>query len=84
VEDDGAVKPIGRRKPYSARGISRVPCVRCGASAAYQWAACSLDNRWAPVCVRCDVLLNSIVLRFFRVPDAEAVLARYRERIGAV
>lgn len=51
---------IGRRKPYSARGISRVPCVKCGQPSEHQWRICA-TGKWHPTCIKCDVELNKLV-----------------------
>lgn len=68
---------VGRRQPYTARGIGRVPCRRCGAPSFHQWQVCANGNRWLGVCVACDVALNRVALEFMRVPNAEALLATY-------
>lgn len=73
----------GRRRPYTLRGIRRVPCARCGAPSAYQWSACALDNRWCGLCAQCDIALNAFVLRFFRIASAAQLLARYIARVRA-
>lgn len=71
---------IGRRKPYSARGIRRVPCSRCGAPSVHQWAACANGNRYVGLCATCDIGLNRVALRFMRVPHADALVAAYARR----
>jgi hypothetical protein len=55
------VAPRGRRKPYSERGISRVPCVKCGKPSKYQWQVC-VDGSWRGVCEKHDRELNRIGL----------------------
>lgn len=75
---------IGRKQPYTERGIKRVCCARCRKRpAVYQWDACAIDNRHVPVCERCDVALNALVLRWLKVPAAEfkQLMARYRKRV---
>lgn len=69
-----------RREPYTVIGVRRVPCIRCGGVAKYQWQICSDGNRWRPVCERCDVALNRLVLEFMRHPDPEGAIARYEAR----
>lgn len=32
------------------------------------------------LCARCDVILNSMVVRFIKHPQADALIKRYRER----
>ena len=59
-----------RRKPYTERGISRVPCERCGEPSVHQWQICATDNQWSGVCRRCDVDLNRLVVRFMGLPES--------------
>lgn len=68
----------GRRTPYTERGIRRVPCARCGLPSVHQWSTCANGNRWVAVCEACDLALNAIGLRFFRIPNRDALLAWYR------
>lgn len=72
-----------RRAPYTALGIRRVPCVRCGEPAAHQWHICSDGNRPRAICLACDVALNALVLRWMRHPEAEALIKRYRREARA-
>lgn len=68
---------VGRKKPYTARGIARIACAHCGESSVYQWQVCSNGNRWQGLCARCDIALNKIALRFMRHPHAAEMLKRY-------
>lgn len=70
---------IGRRKPYTALGIARVPCARCGKPSSQQWQVCANGNRWLGICWPCDVALNRLALEFMRVPNAETLMAAYAE-----
>lgn len=67
-----------RRKPYTSIGIRRLKCFRCTRRAEYQWNACS-DKSFRPICTRCDVALNALVLRWMRHPDAAQLIAAYRK-----
>lgn len=69
-----------RRKAYTARGIKRVPCARCGRPSSQQWAICADGNRPRGLCTACDVELNRLVLTWVGDPDAEAKMAAYVER----
>jgi len=69
-----------RRKPYTERGISKVPCERCGAPSVHQWQICALDNQWAGVCNECDIELNMLVLQFMGVKDREKIIEKYRRQ----
>lgn len=71
-----------RAKPYTAIGIKRVPCLRCGAPSAHQWNICALPG-YHGICIECDAALNAVVLAFMGVPDADAIAAGYRERLAA-
>lgn len=71
-----------RRTPYTARGISRVPCFRCGKPSVYQWQICSDGNQFRGLCAADDILLNDMTLRFMRDPDRNAKMAAYRKRVG--
>ena len=77
-------KEVIRRRPYTAAGIRRVKCVRCGeARADQQWNICALPGRFHAICVACDIALNQAVLEFMRFRDIEATMAAYRERMAA-
>ncbi len=54
-----------RRKPYTVKGLSRVPCFKCGTPSTQQWQICSLGNEYKGVCTECDLELNKLVLKFF-------------------
>ncbi len=69
--------PSGRRQPYTERGISRIPCSRCGERSSYQWQVCANDNRYLGVCTPCDIELNRMALEFMRVPNAGKLLSAY-------
>jgi hypothetical protein len=68
---------VGRRKPYTQRGIARVPCTRCGAPSKFQWQCCANDNLWLGLCLACDIELNRTALTFMRVHYADALMERY-------
>ncbi|RYG88413.1 MAG: hypothetical protein EON59_04505 [Alphaproteobacteria bacterium] len=70
-----------RTKPYTARGISRVPCLRCGKPSVHQWNICSLPGQHG-ICTPCDIALNEAVLAFMGVPDEGARIAAYREQFS--
>lgn len=75
--------PQGRRKPYTALGIARVHCFRHPTrKAVHQWNCCANGNRWIPICLQCDVDLNRMVLRWFRLPGRHALMAKYRAKVG--
>ncbi len=59
-----------RRKPYTEKGIKRIPCVRCGIPSSQQWRICALDM-WDGLCVNCDIELNRLVLNFIGTSSKE-------------
>lgn len=70
-------KRHGRKKPYTSKGIARLPCFRCGRPAYHQWQICSDGNIWRPLCIPCDVDLNRRVLEWANDPDAKAKIQAY-------
>jgi hypothetical protein len=74
--------PRPRKKPYTEIGIRRLKCFRCGGRARFQWAICADGNVFRPLCARCDVALNALVLRWMRDPDRIAKMDAYRRSKG--
>ncbi len=74
---------IGRKKPYTSKGISRVKCFRCGQQAERQWQCCAIDNRWLALCVPCDLLLNRRFLEMMGLLTFEInnLMRRYKETL---
>jgi hypothetical protein len=72
-----------RKKPYTQRGIRRLKCFRCGAQAEHQWQICSDGNVFRPICKKCDVELNELVLKFMGFKDWESKMKKYKEEKGA-
>lgn len=68
-----------RRRPYTQRGIRRVPCVKCGAPSAHQWRICSTDA-WTAVCRRCDITINRKIATWAFGSDAKPLLRRYEAK----
>lgn len=75
-------KRHGRSDPYTSAGIGRLPCVRCGDKAVFQWNACSDGNLWRPLCGKCDVGINELVLKYMRDPEAVKKVAAYAKSKG--
>ncbi len=73
----------GRVKPYTERGISRVPCSRCGKPSRYQWQVCANDRRFLGVCEECDIGLNRVALEFMGVPNSKELMLAYRAKVEA-
>lgn len=66
-----------RTEPYTARGILRVPCVRCSKPALHQWQVCADRRYFRALCLDCDIALNRLVLEWANDPDAKAKCDRY-------
>jgi hypothetical protein len=67
----------GRRKPYTKRGLRRLPCTRCGDPASRQ-VIFPIDGLWKPVCTKCEEDLNVVCLVFMGDPDIDAKIESYR------
>lgn len=74
---------LGRKKPYSDAEIRTMRCARCGRPAVHQWQVCADGNRWRPICEKCDVALNRVVLQFMGDPDCDVKVAQYQEAVNA-
>lgn len=70
---------LGRKKPYTIIGISRIPCARCGERSDSQWQICANHNRYLGVCILCDVELNEVVLEFFGLSRRKSLMKAYRK-----
>lgn len=75
---------LARTKPYTAIGIRRVPCVRCGAPAVHQWQVCADNNYFRALCLDCDIALNAYVLAWANDPNAAAKMAVYAAKQRAI
>jgi len=66
-----------RKKPYTEMGISRIPCARCGKPSSQQWQVCALGNMFMGVCENCDIELNKVVLKFFKIKNSKNIMDKY-------
>lgn len=69
-----------RREPFTAVGIRRVPCCRCGNPSHHQWQACADRGNFRPLCLDCDIALNKLVLAWMGDPNAEKKTTRYERK----
>ena len=67
-----------RKKPYTQIGIRRLKCFRCGGMPEFQWQICSDKNIFRPVCKKCDVELNEVVLKFMGFQDWKEKIKAYK------
>lgn len=65
-----------RSTPYTARGIKRLKCARCGGPGFAQWNICS-DGSYRVICQPCDVELNRLVLDWVGHPRAQELGDKY-------
>jgi hypothetical protein len=70
-----------RMKPYTAIGVRRLKCFRCGKRARYQWQIGSDGLVFRPICEECDVELNEMVLKWMGFPDWQEKMAAYIEKV---
>ena len=75
------MKIHGRKKPYTPIGIRRLPCVRCGAPAEVTWQVCSDGGLFRPICAKCDIDLNCLVMEWFALPGHEKKIATYIKKM---
>lgn len=68
---------VKRKTPYTKRGIKQVACAKCGEQAVSQWNICADHNYHRPLCDRCDVFLNALVLAWFRHPSGRRLVEDY-------
>jgi len=76
---------MGRRAPYTERGISRVRCERegCRRPGRYQWQICADGRLFRVLCERCDIALNALVMRWAFGRTREADIRAYAKRVEA-
>jgi len=76
-----------RTQPYTALGIRRVPCVRCGSPSHASWNICADRvggrTRYRALCKECDIGMNEIAMRFVFGADREADLVVYAAKTRA-
>lgn len=60
-----------RLKPYTAIGIMRLKCFRCGQPARTQWNICADLGQYRPLCVNCDISLNRATLQYMGFCDLD-------------
>lgn len=70
-----------RTQPYSATGIRRVPCARCGKPSYASWNVCADKIRgrkqFRGICKECDIGLNRLAMRYMFGKTREADIASY-------
>ena len=74
-----------RFEPYTAIGVKRVPCARCGQKPGHaSWNVCAdnIGNRpqYRVLCVECDIRMNKIAMEFVFGRSRDGVVAAYGAR----
>lgn len=70
-----------RTKPYTAQGIEKVPCIRCGSLAYHQWQVCADNRYFRPLCLKCDHALNRLVLKWAGDPNWKEKCEKYEKKL---
>jgi hypothetical protein len=72
----------GRKKPYTATGIRRVPCCvqGCGKPSRYQWQICADKRVYRGMCEEHDIELNTMVMRWAFGKTRERDIKDYAKR----
>lgn len=68
-----------RKKPYTQIGIQRLKCYRttCKNKATHQWQICADGNVYRPICIKCDIEINRMVLKFMEEKNREYKMKMY-------
>lgn len=66
-----------RKQPYTEAGIKRLRCIRCNNKADSQWQICADGNNYRPLCMKCDIDLNRMVLLWAKHPRAYSLIWDY-------
>lgn len=75
-----------RREPYTAIGIKRIPCSRCGSKPSHaSWNICA-DKvggkvQYRALCVECDIGMNRLAMAFVFGDTRDADVERYAESL---
>lgn len=68
-----------RKEPYTEKGILRLKCFRCKNKAVHQWQICADGNVYRPLCLKCDIALNRMVLKWMGFKDWKSKTKKYEE-----
>ncbi len=81
--------PGKKGKKYTKSGLKRAPCVRCDTDehthekkANYQVQVDSEPGWYRPLCESCAIAFQRLVLEFLGVPDVDAKLLAFREKLA--
>jgi NAD-dependent SIR2 family protein deacetylase len=61
--------------------MAKPRCARCGRKAKYEWSICADGNKPRPICAKCDVELNTMVMRWAFGASREADIKAYRKLV---
>lgn len=75
-----------RKKPYTAIGVTRVPCSfhGCKKTSVHQWQCCALGNYFMGLCSEHDIGLNNVAVTYLMGANrAMPLIRRYRKKLLA-
>jgi len=71
-----------RRKPYTATGIRRAKCCKCGAQGHASWQVCADGRQHRVLCKKHDIELNEKTLVWALGKEAaKPKIAAYRKKL---
>ena len=56
-------------------------CYRCKKKATQSWNICSDGNKLRWVCLKCDVEINEMLLKFFRFRNWKSKIEKYKKEM---
>lgn len=81
----GGVGKSVRTEPYTAIGIKRVPCAKCGNPSHASWNVCADNVRGKPqyrgLCIDCDIGLNALAMRYVFGTSRESDIEAYANQL---
>jgi len=69
------------KKPYTKKEIVKMKCFRCKDSARFQWQICSDNNIYRPLCPKCDIELNKMVLKWTGIKNWKDKIVAYKKYV---
>ncbi len=57
--------------------------MRCGKKAEFTWSICADNNLFRPICLKCDISLNRLVLKWMKDPGIDKKMEKYIQQKGA-
>lgn len=81
------VTEMPRYEPYTAIGVKRVPCARCGQKPGHaSWNVCADRvggrTQYRVLCKECDLGMNVLAMQFVFGQDCDEAIGKYRTELG--